>query len=42
MPLATLPTAAAGVRPNPLRNGLPASFKREGVVYAIAFDMDTE
>ena len=25
-----------------LRPGLPASFKREGTVYAIAFDMDTE
>jgi len=25
-----------------MRNGLPASFKKEGVVYAIAFDMDIE
>jgi virulence-associated protein VapD len=25
-----------------LRPGLPASFKREGTVYAIAFDMDIE
>src|SRR5215212_4250436 len=25
-----------------LRHGLPAPFKREGVVYAIAFDMDSE
>ena len=24
------------------RHGLPASFKREGTVYAIAFDMDIE
>lgn len=30
------------VRPTPIRPGLPASFKREGVVYAIAFDMDIE
>jgi virulence-associated protein VapD len=25
-----------------IENGLPASFKREGTVYAIAFDMDIE
>ena len=30
------------VRPSPVKQGLPASFKREGVVYAIAFDMDIE
>jgi len=29
-------------RPSSLRHGLPASFKREGTVYAIAFDMDIE
>ncbi len=30
------------IRPSPLKQGLPAPFKREGVVYAIAFDMDIE
>lgn len=30
------------VRPSSIRHGLPASFKREGVVYAIAFDMDID
>jgi virulence-associated protein VapD len=29
-------------RSTPIRSGLPATFKREGVVYAIAFDMDIE
>ena len=29
-------------RSSPARPGLPPSFKREGVVYAIAFDMDIE
>jgi virulence-associated protein VapD len=29
-------------RPSSIRPGLPASFKREGTVYAIAFDMDIE
>lgn len=29
-------------RQSSLRHGLPASFKREGTVYAIAFDMDIE
>ena len=29
-------------RTGSLRPGLPASFKKEGVVYAIAFDMDVE
>ena len=29
-------------RPGLIRQGLPAPFKREGVVYAIAFDMDAE
>jgi virulence-associated protein VapD len=33
---------AREVRPGTLRPGLPASFKREGTVYAIAFDMDIE
>lgn len=27
---------------SPVRPGLPPAFKREGVVYAIAFDMDIE
>ncbi len=35
-------TAARDVRSSPIRHGLPASFKREGTVYAIAFDMDIE
>jgi virulence-associated protein VapD len=30
------------MRTESLRPGLPTSFKREGVVYAIAFDMDIE
>ena len=34
--------AARDARSSPLRHGLPASFKREGTVYAIAFDMDIE
>ncbi len=29
-------------RSNPIRDSLPASFKREGTVYAIAFDLDIE
>ncbi len=29
-------------RPSLLRPGLPAPFKREGTVYAIAFDMDID
>src|SRR5438105_5812234 len=29
-------------RPSSIRQGLPASFKREETVYAIAFDMDIE
>lgn len=29
-------------RTNPIRPGLPASFKRENTVYAIAFDMDID
>lgn len=33
---------AREARSTPLRHGLPASFKREGVVYAIAFDLDIE
>src|SRR4051794_9014983 len=34
--------ATREVRPSSLRHGLPPSFKREGTVYAIAFDMDIE
>lgn len=33
---------ARDVRPSPIRHGLPAPFKKEGVVYAVAFDMDIE
>src|SRR5215218_4642112 len=29
-------------RPGPARPGMPPAFKREGTVYAIAFDMDIE
>src|SRR5437764_13715894 len=29
-------------RPSSIRQGFPDSFKREGTVYAIAFDMDVE
>src|SRR5437763_17087738 len=29
-------------RPNPVRPGLPPAFKRKGVVYALAFDVDIE
>jgi virulence-associated protein VapD len=29
-------------RSTPIRGGMPPAFKREGVVYAIAFDMDIE
>lgn len=35
-------TTTREARTNPIRHGLPASFKREGTVYAIAFDMDIE
>jgi virulence-associated protein VapD len=35
-------TTAQGTRSGSLRPGLPASFKRDGTVYAIAFDMDIE
>jgi virulence-associated protein VapD len=35
-------TATRDARSAPIRQGLPASFKKEGVVYAIAFDMDIE
>lgn len=34
--------ATRDTRSSPIRQGLPASFKKEGVVYAIAFDMDIE
>ena len=38
-----MPAAATReARPSPIQHGLPASFKREGTVYAIAFDMDIE
>jgi len=30
------------LRTSPIRPGLPPSFKREGTVYAIAFDMDID
>ena len=30
------------IRPSLVKQGLPAPFKREGVVYAIAFDLDIE
>lgn len=33
---------ARDARSTTLRHGLPTSFKREGTVYAIAFDMDVE
>jgi virulence-associated protein VapD len=35
-------TTARDARTSSLRHGLPAQFKREGTVYAIAFDMDIE
>jgi virulence-associated protein VapD len=35
-------TATRDARQSQLRHGLPASFKREGTVYVIAFDMDIE
>ena len=34
--------ATRDARPSPIRHGLPAPFKKEGVVYATAFDMDVE
>ncbi len=36
------PATVRDTRSSPLRHGLPPSFKREGTVYAIAFDMDIE
>lgn len=33
---------ARDTRPSSIRQGFPAAFKREGTVYAIAFDMDIE
>jgi len=33
---------ARDTRPTSIRHGFPASFKREGTVYAIAFDLDIE
>src|SRR5262245_14509812 len=38
MSTATTPVA----RPGTMRNGYPPSFKKEGVVYAISFDMDID
>jgi virulence-associated protein VapD len=35
-------TTVPDVRTIPVRSGLPTPFKREGTVYAIAFDMDIE
>jgi virulence-associated protein VapD len=35
-------TTARDIRPGSIRPGLPASFKREGTVYAVAFDMDID
>jgi virulence-associated protein VapD len=35
-------TTTRETRSSPIRQGLPASFKREGTVYAIAFDMDID
>lgn len=35
-------TVIRDARPASIRNGLPASFRKEGVVYAIAFDMDID
>ena len=35
-------TTTKEARAGAVRPGLPAPFKREGTVYAIAFDMDTE
>src|SRR6478752_1405206 len=35
-------TTTREARSVPIRQGLPSSFKREGVVYAVAFDMDIE
>jgi virulence-associated protein VapD len=37
-----MPVAVGEPRTNPVRTSLPPSFKREGTVYAIAFDMDVE
>src|SRR5438552_7201709 len=34
--------SARDARSTPMRHGLPAPFKREGTVYAIAFDMDID
>lgn len=35
-------TTVRETRSTPIRGGMPPSFKREEVVYAIAFDMDIE
>jgi virulence-associated protein VapD len=35
-------TTVRDAHPSSIRHGLPASFKREATVYAIAFDMDIE
>jgi virulence-associated protein VapD len=34
--------AVARIRVEPIRQGLPTAFRKEGRVYAIAFDMDIE
>jgi virulence-associated protein VapD len=38
----TMAVAAREARSGSMRHGMPAPFKKEGVVYAIAFDMDIE
>lgn len=40
--MATATAPARRPAATPIRPGLPASFKKEGVVYAIAFDMDID
>ena len=40
--MAVLTPKTRELRPATIRQGLPNSFKREGVVYAIAFDTDIE
>src|SRR5438132_11562528 len=35
-------TTARDARSSSIRHGLPASFKREGTVYAVAFDIDID
>jgi len=40
--MATATATARRPAATPIRPGMPASFKKEGVVYAIAFDMDID